>query len=147
MRHSVVVCTVDPVAARRRFWHQLQASKGEARLAVDLQNRSGDERRLEAFILHMTLAWLKLLQAYYDKDGREKDLYLRDRGRRQRTTEGDWWMKSLQTLLGEEYSLNNPVRRNVEFFLGLRHKIEHRHAERPLRPRRLGAAGGQSRPG
>lgn len=40
------------MAARRRYWYQLQASKGEARLAVDLHNRSGDEPRLEAFIVH-----------------------------------------------------------------------------------------------
>lgn len=114
--------------ARRRYWHQLQASKGEARLAVDLHNRSGDERRLEAFIVHMSLAWLKLLQAFYDKDGRERHLYRRDSsGRRQRTAEGDWLMKPLHALLEESYADNNPIRLNVEFFLGLRHKVEHRH--------------------
>ena len=35
--------------------HRLQASNGEVRLAVDLYNRSGHERQLEAFIIHMTL--------------------------------------------------------------------------------------------
>lgn len=114
--------------ARRRYWHQLQASKGEARLAVDLHNRSGEERRLEAFIVHMSLAWLKLLQAHYDKDGREKDLYHRNKaGRRQRSAEGDWLMKPLQSLLREAYGVKDPIRLNVEFFLGLRHKVEHRY--------------------
>jgi hypothetical protein len=116
------------VPARRRYWYQLQASKAEARLAVDLHNRSGENRRLEAFIVHMSMAWLKLLQACYDQDEREKDLYLRGtNGRRQRTAEGDWLMKPLQRLLSEAYSDTDPTRRNVEFFLGLRHKIEHRH--------------------
>lgn len=116
------------MAARRRYWHQLQASKGEARLAVDLHNRAGNERRLEAFIVHMCLAWLKLLQAHYDEDGRERDLYRRDaRGRRQRTHEGDWLMKPLHSLLADTYPETSPIRKNVEFFLGLRHKVEHRH--------------------
>ncbi len=75
----------------------------------------------------MSLAWLKLLQAHYDKDGREKDLYKLSGGRRKRTTEGDWLMKPLQTLLSETYAETDPIRGNVEFFLGLRHKIEHRH--------------------
>lgn len=95
---------------------------------MDLHNRAGDERRLEAFIVHMALAWLKLLQAFYDKDGRERDLYVRDGSRRrQRTAEGDWLMRSLQSLLNETYPETSPIRRNVEFFLGLRHKIEHRN--------------------
>jgi hypothetical protein len=64
------------VAPRPRWWHQLQASKGEARLAVDLYNRTGTERRLEAFVVHMTLAWLKALQARWERDG--LDLYQRD---------------------------------------------------------------------
>jgi hypothetical protein len=43
------------MARRPQWWHRLQASKGEVRLAVDLYNRSGHERHLEAFIIHMTL--------------------------------------------------------------------------------------------
>lgn len=114
--------------ARRRFWHQLQSSKGEARLAVDLHNRSGRERRLEAFIVHMSLAWLKMLQAHFDEQGRERELYKRDsKKRRQRTEDGDWKMRSLSAPRAETYTESNPIRRNVEFFLGLRHKVEHRY--------------------
>lgn len=116
------------MAARRKYWHQLQASKGEARLAVDLHNRSGNERWLEAFIVHMALAWLKLLQAHYEESGKSRALYLLDdQKRRQRTREGDWLMKPLHTLLAETYVDVSAARKNVEFFLGLRHKIEHRH--------------------
>lgn len=116
------------MAAPRRYTYQLRASKSEARLAVDLHNRVGTERQLEAFIVHMSLAWLKLLQAFYEKDGRKKQTFKLDKnGHRQRTAEGDWLMKPLQALLEESYSPTDPVRVNVEFFLGLRHKIEHRH--------------------
>lgn len=51
------------MAPRPRWWHQLQSSKNEARLAIDLYNRSGSERQLEAFIVHMSMAWLRLMQA------------------------------------------------------------------------------------
>lgn len=115
------------MAARPRWWHQLQASKDEVRLAVDLYNRIGQERQLEAFVVHMSLGWLKLLQAHYEREGKKRDLYILRSGRRQRTSDGDWLMKSLSTLLAERYSDSTPIRRNVEFFLGLRHKIEHRY--------------------
>lgn len=69
------------------WWHQLQASKNEALLAVDVYNRSGNERQLEAFIVHMTLALLRLMQAKVQHDN--GDLYIRDRtGRRVRHEDG-----------------------------------------------------------
>jgi hypothetical protein len=46
--------------------HTLQSSKAEVLLAVDLYNRSVNERQLEAFVVHMNLGWTKLLQARTD---------------------------------------------------------------------------------
>ena len=46
------------MARRPHWWHHLQASKQEALLAVDLYNQSRRERRLEAFVVHMHMAWL-----------------------------------------------------------------------------------------
>jgi len=118
------------VARRPGWWHQLQSSKNEAILAVDLYNRSGRERQLEAFIVHMSMAWLKLLQARGERD--KHDLYIRDpRGRRQRAKDGDWLLKPLQTLVLELMEEKDPRRANVLFFLGLRNRIEHRY-ERDL---------------
>jgi hypothetical protein len=112
------------MARRPRWWHQLEASKNEALLAVDLYNRPTRERQLEAFIVHMILAWLKLLQAKYMRD--RNDLYIRDpKGRRKRGPDGDWMMKPLAALISEVFSKGDPVRVNVEFFIGLRNKIEH----------------------
>jgi len=77
------------MARRPQWWHRLQASKGEVRLAVDLYNRSGYERQLEAFIIHMTLGWLKLLQAHIEQQGGE--LYERDnRGWRKKHPDPDY---------------------------------------------------------
>ena len=114
------------MAPRPRWWHQLQASKNEAILAVDLYNRSARERQLEAFVVHMCLSWLKLLQAHFTRD--YEDIFVRDKnGRRQRTWDGDWQTKSLRILLAETFTEADPVRMNVEFFVGLRNKIEHRY--------------------
>lgn len=118
------------VARRAQWWHQLQASKAEATLAVDLYNRSGNERQLEAFIVHMSMAWLKLLQARFARDS--LDMYVRDAsGRRQRAKDGDWVTKPLSQIASEQFSAKDPRRLNLEFFISLRNRIEHRY-EREL---------------
>jgi len=66
------------VAQRPKWWHQLQAAKNEARLAVDLYNRPTESRSLEGFVVHMHLAWVFMLHAHFLRDGvdfryREKD--------------------------------------------------------------------------
>jgi Protein of unknown function (DUF3644) len=114
------------MAPRSRWWHLLQASKNEASLAVDLYNRSGTERQLQAFIIHMALAWLKLLQAHIQRDG--GDLYIRnDRGQRTRTKDGAWLHKPLSTLAKEFFDDNDARLANLSFFIGLRNHIEHRY--------------------
>lgn len=114
------------VAPRPRWWHLLQASKNEATLAVDLYNRSGKERQLQAFIVHMALAWLKLLQARAQRDG--DDLYIRNaRGQRIRAKDGEWLHKPLSTLAEEFFKSPDARHVNLTFFIGLRNQIEHRH--------------------
>jgi hypothetical protein len=113
------------MARRPRWWHTLQASKNEACLAVDLYNRSTSERSLEGFIVHMHLAWLYLLHARFDRD----DIDFRHwSGRRLVRVEGEPKTWGLADCLAAEYAdENDPVRRNVEFFIHLRNKIEHRY--------------------
>lgn len=111
---------------RPRWWHQLQASKNEAILAIDLYNRSGRERQLEAFIVHMSMAWLRMFQAKVERDG--GDLYVRAKnGRRIKEKNGDWRMKPLSALSELLLKPNDPRRANLEFFTELRHRIEHRY--------------------
>ncbi|WP_338137522.1 DUF3644 domain-containing protein [Dermacoccus nishinomiyaensis] len=115
------------MARRPRWWHVLQSSKNEAVLAIDLYNRSGQQRQLEAFIVHMSLAWLRLFQAKVERDG--GDLYTRNQknNRRIRAEDGDWRMKPLDVLTGELLTDTDPRRVSLEFFTGLRNKIEHRY--------------------
>ena len=115
------------------WWHQLQAGKQEALLAVDLYNRPGEDRRLEAFVVHMQIAWLYLAQARFGRDG--VDYWYRNAsGRRIRGSDGEFRTWDLARCLKEVFpALNDPVRRNVEFFVSLRNRIEHRY-ERLLDP-------------
>lgn len=112
---------------RPRWWHQLQAAKNEASLAVDLYNRSAIERSLEGFVVHMHLAWLYMLQARFLRDGVDFR-YRKPNGHFERVN-GDIKTWELARCLREELpDESSPVRRNVEFFIKLRNKIEHRYA-------------------
>jgi hypothetical protein len=116
------------MAPRPRWWHKLQGSKHEALLAVDLYNRAGDQRRLEAFVVHMQIAWLYGLQARCERDG--VDFYYRDASGRRKKIDGEFMTWDLTRCIKEFFpNQDHPVRRNVEFFIGLRNKIEHRYEQ------------------
>jgi Protein of unknown function (DUF3644) len=115
------------MAPRRRELRILQAAKKEAILAVDLYNRPGADRSLQAFIVHMGIAWLYLAQAILTRDG--VDFTYRD-GTRPILVDGEPKTWELARAITHLYpNSNDPVRRNVEFFLRLRNKIEHRHSQ------------------
>jgi hypothetical protein len=117
------------VAPRPRWWHHLQASKQEALLAVDLYNQSNRKRRLEAFVVHMHMAWLYLLQARFERDGIDC-WYRNERGWRIRGKDGEFRAWELARCIKEQFpQTNDPVRSNLEFFIGFRNKIEHRHEQ------------------
>lgn len=104
----------------------LQDSKNEVRLAVDLYNRSGNERQLEAFIVHMSMGWLKLLQAHFEKSGLET-LLKDERGWRIKHPDGGYRHRGLHDLAREHFDENDPRKANLSFFTGLRNIIEHRY--------------------
>jgi len=117
------------MAPRPRWWHQLQASKHEALLAVDLYNRSGAERRLEAFVVHMHIAWTHMLHARFERDGADYWHRNEQTGRRVRI-DGEFKTWELARCIRQVFpNQDHPVRRNVEFFIGFRNKIEHRYEQ------------------
>lgn len=94
----------------------LQASKKEARLAVDLYNRASGDRSLEGFVVHMHLAWLYLLQARFVRDG--TDYRYRKSKRVFERVDGEIKTWDLARCVREQYpSDSDPVRGNVEFFI------------------------------
>jgi hypothetical protein len=115
------------MAARSKWWHTLQASRREALLAVDLYNRAASERSLEGFVVHMNLAWLYLHHARFERDGIDYR-YREAGGRRFVRVDGEVKRWELSHCLREAFPAQpSPIRANVEFFIKIRNKIEHRY--------------------
>lgn len=112
--------------SRHRKSRILHAAKNEAVLAVDLYNRPTNARRLEGFIVHMGIAWLYLAHAVFKRDGIDYR-YWNDKKVVRVDGEPRTW--DLGMSIKELYQdANDPVRRNVEFFIRFRNKIEHRYS-------------------
>lgn len=60
-----------------KFRHYLTAAKEEALLACDLYNERRRPRNLEAFLVHMSIAWTNLLQAMCERN--KVDYYYRQK--------------------------------------------------------------------
>jgi hypothetical protein len=109
---------------RPKWHHMLEESKRQALLAVDLYNRSGDAHSYADFVVHMHLAWLYLLHGEFEHGG--VDYRYRSANGRFVRIDGEPKVWDLARCVRERYDETNPVRANLEFFIGLRNKIEHR---------------------
>ena len=109
----------------------LDKCRSAAVAAVDVYNRPGPRFRTAHFIILIIIAWAALFHAishkkhkkpYYKKPGKtpKGDRYIR--------IDGDLKHWDLSECLKQYYrDTNPPERKNLEFLLGLRNKIEHRH--------------------
>lgn len=117
------------MAQRPKWWHMLQAGKREAILAADLYNRTAVERSLEGYVVHMHLAWLYMLQAHFLKTGVDFR-YRQPDGRTFERIDGEIKTWELAHCVRHQFpDDNNPARQNVEFFIKLRNRIEHRYEQ------------------
>lgn len=111
-----------------RWRYTLEESRRQALVAVEFYNRPGDRRSYGDFIVHMHLAWQNLLHA--DRMRRRLEIYYRESGGRRhftRNPDGSKKAWDLKRCLKEEFSTGDPVRENIEFFIGLRNHIEHHY--------------------
>lgn len=117
------------MARPRRHWPMLEASRNEASLAVRLYNDPAEVRSFEGFVVHMHLAWLYLLHGEFARDDIDYRYRRRDNPRRLEKVDGEpkrWELgKSVRHRWPDP---RHPVRANLEFFIGLRNKVEHRFA-------------------
>lgn len=116
--------------ARRPAWYAtLVAARNEAMLAVRLYNDAGQPRSFEGFVVHMHMAWLHLLHARFTRDGIEFRYRDRMRPRQFVRVDGEYKRWELARSIAEHWhDTANPTRRNLEFFIALRNRVEHRHA-------------------
>lgn len=106
-------------------WKQiLVGSRREALIAVDLYNRAATERSLEGFVLHMHLAWLYLCHAKFERDGVEY-FYRQPNGHFKRV-DGEKKAWELQKCIEVALPKPDPIRANLELFIRVRNKVEHR---------------------
>ncbi|MFG1765752.1 DUF3644 domain-containing protein [Micromonospora parva] len=116
------------MARRQRHWPMIAASQAEGSLAVRLYNDPVEGRSFEGFVVHMHLAWLYLLHAEFTRDGKDYRYRQRNNPRLLERVDGEPKRWELAKCVAERWPTDDPIRRNIEFFIGLRNKIEHRYA-------------------
>ncbi len=112
----------------------LEGSIEAALLAVEVYNKPRTTFRSQAYIVLMIIAWTRLFHAYFNKTIGNR-YYYKERGRYQ-YIDGQQKAWDLKTCINkyERYgSLSEAVKANLQFFIGLRNKIEHHNvAEREV---------------
>jgi Protein of unknown function (DUF3644) len=104
----------------------LQKARDSALLAVETYNRPTASFRSGAYIVLMIIAWTSLFHAIYLRR-KTKPYYRKSKSRRYEKIEGDYKRWELGECLQQYYKDQNPpVRKNLEFCIKLRNKIEHR---------------------
>ncbi len=120
--------------ARPPAWrHTLDEARRQALVAIDFYNRPGDRRSFSDFIVHIHLAWQNLLHA--ERMRRKAEIFYRESGGRRifkRNPDGSKKTWDLSQCLKHEFKDNDPIRGNVEFFVGLRNYVEHRFQDSVL---------------
>jgi hypothetical protein len=108
----------------------VEASRDEASLAVRLYNDPAEVRSFEGFVVHMHLAWLYLLHAQFTRDDIDYRYWQRDNPHRLEKIDGEPKRWELAKSVKERWTdARDPVRANIQFFIGLRNRVEHRYAK------------------
>ena len=105
----------------------LQKAKDSALLAVEVYNKPAVKFKSEGYIALMIMAWTALLHAIFLRKG--KSPYYKGANGRFIKIDGDFKHWELTECAKQFWSADtaNPIRKNLEFFIPLRNKIEHRH--------------------
>lgn len=105
----------------------LHKARESATLAIETYNRPGTAFRSAVYIVLMVIAWTALFHAIFFKR-KIKPFYRRKGSRRFEKIEGEYKAWELGECLRQFYKEQNPsARKNLEFIIGLRNKIEHRY--------------------
>jgi hypothetical protein len=100
-------------------------ARESALLALDIYNRPNTKFKSEGFIVMIIIAWTAILHAIFTKRG--TDFYYRDKHGNPTVIDGDTKVWELRECLKNFFDSNDPIRKNLEFLITLRNKIEHRY--------------------
>lgn len=104
----------------------LQKAREAALLAVETYNRPGTAFRSGGYIVFMIIAWTSLFHAIFFKR-KIRPYYHKKGSSRYERVDDDYKRWELMECLRQYFKEQNPpARKNLEFFIGLRNKIEHR---------------------
>lgn len=110
--------------AHPRWRHMLDESKRHALKAVDEWNCSSGN--FGDFLTHMHKAWHYLLHAEFKKDG--IDYHYKESNGQYKIIDGEPKAWDLEWCIKHRYTnSSDPVRLNLELFVALRNKVEHRY--------------------
>jgi hypothetical protein len=107
----------------------LEASIDSALLAVEVYNKPRTSFRSEAFISLMVMAWTRLFHAHFNATIGDKYYYKKKNGRYE-LIDGERKSWELSTCVSRYARLSAPAEKNLQFFIKLRNKIEHRHIDK-----------------
>lgn len=94
--------------------------------AVEAYNRPGKRFRTAQYLVMIIIAWTALFHAFFYRKNIKP--WYKNRNGRFEKVDGDPKHWDLMECLKQHYKNDNPpVKRNLEFLIGLRNKIEHRH--------------------
>lgn len=105
----------------------LEKAKDAALLAIETYNKPAVKFRSGGYIVMMSIAWTALFHAIFFQR-RVKPFHRKKNSNRFEIREGDFCYWELQACLNEYYKTDtsNAIRKNLEFFIPLRNKIEHK---------------------
>lgn len=108
----------------------LENSIDSALLAVEIYNKPRTTFKVENYITLMIIAWTRLFHAYFNNT--IGDRYYYKNGRNYRKVDGERKSWDLRECIKQYNNLDDPVKKNLDFFIQLRNKIEHRHIDKEI---------------
>lgn len=101
-----------------------------ALLAVEIYNKPRTPFRVENYITNMIMAWTKVFHAYFHNTIGEKYFHKKKGSTYYELIDGERKGWELSTCLKKSTNLNDSAKANLEFFIKLRNKIEHRYIDK-----------------
>lgn len=108
----------------------LNGAVDSALLAVEVYNKPRTTFRTQAYVSLMIMAWTRLLHAHFNHTIGDKYYYKKRGSTRYETVDGERKTWDLKTCINKYGQLSASAKANLELFIKLRNKIEHRNIDK-----------------